>query len=117
MENSASELVKGRPADSAAVREFNDGSVRSSVLLRSCAVGLGTYRPGWRWSLHAGVQTGKPAENHIGYVVSGSMLIRDSVGSEMEVGPGEAFEVGPGHDAWVVGDEPCVALDFTPTGS
>lgn len=115
MKKSESDMVKGRPADSVAARKFEDGSVRSSVGLRSCAVGMGTYNPGWRWSLHAGVQTGRPAENHIGYVVSGNLMIKDSAGSEMEVGPGEAFEVGPGHDAWVVGAEPCVALDFIPT--
>lgn len=41
-------------------------------------------------------------------------MLKDSAGIETEVGPYEAFEVGPGHDAWVVGDEPCVALDFIP---
>jgi hypothetical protein len=114
MKNSDSNIVTGHHAESNDVREFIDGSIRSSVLLRSCTIGLGTYTPGWKWSTHAGAQTGKPSENHIGYVVSGSMMIRDSIGIEIEVGPGEAFEVGPGHDAWVIGDEPCVALDFIP---
>jgi hypothetical protein len=40
------------------------------------------------------------------------MVIQDSSGHERQVGPGEAFEVSPGHDAWVMGDVPCVALDF-----
>jgi len=40
------------------------------------------------------------------------MMIRAANGREIKVGPGEAFEVGPGHDAWVVGPEPCIALDF-----
>jgi hypothetical protein len=93
---------------------FVDGSTRSSVILHSCAVGLGTYNPGWKWSSHAGPQTGKPSERHVGYILSGSMMIKDCGGIETEVGPAEAFEVGPGHDAWVIGDEPCVALDFIP---
>lgn len=69
------------------------------------------------WSLHAGKQTGKASENHIGYIISGSMMIQDSTGNEIRVGPGDAFEVGPGHDAWVIGGEPCIALDFIPIGN
>jgi len=42
------------------------------------------------------------------------MRIRAQDGTEVEVGPGDAFVAAPGHDAWVVGDEPCVALDFIP---
>jgi len=76
-------------------------------------MGSGTYLPGWKWSLHAGAQNGKPSDNHVGYVISGHMTIQDSNGHEQKVGPGEAFEVSPGHDAWVVGNVPCIALDFT----
>lgn len=93
-------------------RTFLDGSSRSSVNLRSAIVGHGIYQPGWKWSLHAGTQTGKTSENHIGYIVLGNMMIQDANGIESKVGPGDAFEVGPGHDAWVVGNEPCVAIDF-----
>lgn len=95
-------------------RTFLDGSRRSVVRLATCAVGRGEYLPGWRWSLHAGPQTGEPSARHVGYVVSGRMRVRDASGEERHVGPGQAFETGPGHDAWVVGDAPCVALDFTP---
>jgi uncharacterized cupin superfamily protein len=44
--------------------------------------------------------------------VSGRMGIRMDDGTEAEVGPGDVFACPPGHDAWVVGDEACVALDF-----
>jgi hypothetical protein len=91
---------------------FLDGSKRTAVILASVAIGRGEYRPGWRWSSHVGAQTGKTSMAHIGYVVSGRMAVRGADGKEITVGPGEAFEVGPGHDAWVVGDKPCVALDF-----
>ncbi len=94
--------------------ECLDGSTRSFALLRSAAVGLGVYRPGWRWSLHVGPQTGKTSENHVGYVVSGTMMIQDTQGREQQVGPGFAFEIEAGGDAWVVGHEPCTALDFIP---
>jgi uncharacterized cupin superfamily protein len=94
------------------IRTFLDGSTRSSVKLRSAIIGSGVYQAGWKWSLHAGKQTGNASENHVGYIISGHMAIRDAQGNECNIGPGDAFEVGPGHDAWVVGNDPCVALDF-----
>lgn len=91
---------------------FADGSTRKVAELETAFVGKGTYLPGWRWSRDVGVQTGKQSERHIGYVLSGIFGGRDADGNEYEVHAGEAFEVGSGHDGWVVGDEPCVALDF-----
>ena len=91
---------------------FLDGSTRTAVILDSMAIGRGHYQPGWRWSLHVGRQTGKASAAHIGYVLSGHLAIRSSDGKEITVSPGEGFEIGPGHDAWVVGNETCVALDF-----
>ena len=95
-------------------RKFLDGSCRSVVQLRSAILGCGTYQPGWQWSEHAGTQTGKPSENHVGYIISGYMIIQAADGHERQIGPGDAFEAGPGHDAWVDGNVPCVALDFAP---
>jgi hypothetical protein len=88
---------------------------RSAVILNSVFVGIGTYQPGWQWSKDIGVQSGKTSERHIGYVVSGKMAVRSATGEEVIVGPGEAFEVEPGHDAWVIGNESCVAMDFGQT--
>ncbi len=106
------EIIKRNLIDSLNTREFLDGSTRSYEILKSAGIGLGNYKPGWRWSLHAGPQTGKPSENHIGYVISGRFIVRDASGFELPIGPGEAFEIGPGSDAWVDGNEVCVALDF-----
>jgi hypothetical protein len=91
---------------------FLDGSKRGVVFLDSIIIGEGTYLPGWRWSEHVGKQTGKQSQAHLGYVRSGHMIIQNPQGEERELGPGDAFEIGPGHDAWVTSDEPCVALDF-----
>ncbi len=52
---------------------------------------------------------------HRSYVVSGRLHVAMSDGRELDLGPGDAHLVGPGHDAWVVGDEPCVTIDFIPT--
>jgi hypothetical protein len=105
-------IISKSLAESEKTRTFIDGSARSIVRLRSAVIGLGTYQSGWKWSLHAGSQTGKPSQNHVGYIISGKMVVQDASGFEQEIGPGEAFEVMPGHDAWVVGNAPCIALDF-----
>lgn len=110
-------IVTGKINASIDGREFLDGSIRSHTQLKSCAIGLGKYKPGWKWSEHAGAQTGKPSENHIGYIISGQMIVKDCNGNEAQVVQGEAFEIGPGSDAWVYGDEVCIALDFIPTNN
>lgn len=93
-------------------RIFIDGSKRYVARLSSMEVGRGIYNPGWRWSIHAGPQMGKASARHIGWIQSGKMIIRTESGSESKLGPGDFFEVGPNHDAWVVGSKPCIALDF-----
>lgn len=93
-------------------RTFLDGSKRTAVILKTVAIGRGEYLPGWTWSKHAGQQTGKSSEAHIGYILSGQMIVQSPDGKEDKVGPGDAFEMPPKHDAWVIGNEPCIALDF-----
>jgi len=95
-------------------RVFIDGSERAVSELPSIIVGRGVYQPGWRWSEHAGPQTERESARHVGFIESGNMTIQAADGSEATVGRGDIFEVGPGHDAWVTGNEPCVALDFEP---
>jgi hypothetical protein len=93
---------------------FLDGSMRWRVELSTMYIGKGTYQPGWRWSLHARPLANKPSESHIGLVESGRFVIKGSDGIEVTIGAGEVFEVTPDYDAWVLGDEPCIALDFEP---
>lgn len=94
-------------------RTFLDGSEYWVVDLPSVRIGLGHFRPGWVWSRHAGAQTGQESRSHIGIIQSGRMAVVTADGSKIELGPGSVFEVEPGHDAWVIGNEPCVALDVT----
>jgi mannose-6-phosphate isomerase-like protein (cupin superfamily) len=91
---------------------FLDDSRRGRITLATVVVGRGVYRPGWRWSAHVRPMVGHASEAHVGYIISGRMVVRAPDGAQVELGPGDAFEAPPGHDAWVVGDEPCVALDF-----
>jgi hypothetical protein len=84
------------------------------VNLTSGPVGMGTFEPGWRWSndVKPIVGTDSCKVRHIGYVISGRMKVVGDDGSEIEVGPGDVFDMQPGHDAWTVGDEACVLVDF-----
>ncbi len=72
------------------------------------------FEPGWKWSADvkplAGTKTCEAS--HLGYAVSGRMKVRMDDGTEDEIQPGDFFKINPGHDAWVVGSEPCVLLDF-----
>ena len=74
----------------------------------------GTFEPGWKWSecMKPTVGTETCEVEHLGYVVSGTMVIRMDDGSEVTFIAGDAAYIPPGHDAWVTGNEPCVFLDF-----
>lgn len=92
-------------------RAFEKG--RFDVLRVGAAIlGRARYEPGWRWSTHVGPGLGEkscPVE-HVGLVLEGRARIRMNDGEEVEVGPGDLFHVPPGHDSWVVGEEPYVSL-------
>jgi quercetin dioxygenase-like cupin family protein len=96
-------------------RSFEGGTGRVEVIGTDAGVvGRATFMPGWRWSEHvkpiAGTESCQAA--HAGYVVSGRMVVLMDDGEEVEVGPGEFLQIAPGHDGWVVGDEPCVFIDW-----
>ena len=96
------------------IREFPNGRI-VIVDLEGVTVGRGELQPGWRWSKDvrpiAGTASCEAA--HTGYVLSGRMHVVTDDGAEGEAGPGDAFVIAPGHDAWIVGPEPCVFVDFT----
>jgi len=85
------------------------------VTVGGVTVGRGLFEPGWRWSEHikpiAGTESCQSL--HTGYVLSGRMKVVMDDGAEAEVGPGDAFVISPGHDAWTVGDEACVLVDVS----
>jgi quercetin dioxygenase-like cupin family protein len=75
-------------------------------------LGRATYEPGWRWSDHVGAATGETLcqVEHVGLVLSGKAMAKMADGSEKVMKPGDFFYVPPGHDSWVVGNEPYVSL-------
>jgi class 3 adenylate cyclase/quercetin dioxygenase-like cupin family protein len=84
------------------------------VELGEAAIGRAIFEPGWRWSEHVKeiVGTESCEVHHLGYVLSGRIHIEMDDGASMELSAGDAFEIPPGHDAWVIGDEPWVSVDF-----
>ena len=95
------------------VRKFENGQM-DVVKIGGGFVGLATFQPGWRWSHDVKPIAGTEScmAPHFGYVMSGRMGIRMDDGREFECGPGEVAVIPPGHDGWVVGNEPCVMLDW-----
>jgi class 3 adenylate cyclase len=89
-------------------------SVVKMVELGDRIVAHMTFEPGWRWSDDMGPLVGTKScqSRHLGVSLSGRLHVETNDGVEMEVGPGEVFEIPPGHDAWVVGDESFVTVDF-----
>ena len=95
------------------LREFPLGRFEL-VQIGGMTVGRAEYAPGWRWSEHVGAANGQAVCEvaHLGFVVSGRNLIEKTDGRRIEVGPGDLFEIGPGHDSVVIGEEPYVSIHF-----
>jgi Cupin domain len=84
------------------------------VKVHGTPVGLATFEPGWRWTNDLRPMMGPDScpVRHVGYVQSGRLHVRMNDGSTLDLEPGEVFEIPPGHDAWVMGDDPCRLLDW-----
>jgi mannose-6-phosphate isomerase-like protein (cupin superfamily) len=95
-------------------RPIEDGTVEI-VNLSGGSVMRTTFEPGWKWSKSVKPIAGTDScqTHHLGYCISGAMHVVMDDGSEIDVGPGDAVEIPPGHDAWVTGDEPYVGVDVT----
>jgi uncharacterized cupin superfamily protein len=72
------------------------------------------FEPGWKWSecVKPVVGTDSCQVRHVGVVQLGSLHVAHEDGTEADIGPGDAYVIEPGHDAWVVGDETFVGLEF-----
>src|SRR5512139_3864740 len=95
-------------------RTFEKGKLEL-ITLGGITFGRATFQPGWRWStcVKPLVHTKSCEVSHLGYIVSGRLRTVMDDGSEEEFGPGDVLQIPPGHDGWVVGDEPVVAIDIT----
>jgi hypothetical protein len=94
-------------------REFDNGKV-DLVEIAGNNVGRIHLEPGWKWS-----EAVKPLANtdscevaHVGFAISGKLHVVMDDGAELDISGGEAYEIAPGHDAWVEGDTPYEAVEF-----
>lgn len=73
-----------------------------------------SLQPGWRWSESIKPVVGgeRCQMRHVGVLQSGTLHVEHDDGTEQEIGPGHAYVIEPGHDAWVVGDEAVVGFEF-----
>lgn len=95
------------------VRVFEKGRFEL-VNVGGMTIGRASYEPGWKWSVHVGAATGAKScqVEHVGMVVSGKATAAMDDGRVIEMKAGDVFYVPPGHDSWVVGNEPYVSLHF-----
>jgi quercetin dioxygenase-like cupin family protein len=73
-----------------------------------------SHAPGWRWSVHSGPETNSERcpDTHVGLLLSGRLGVELGDGLNFEAEPGEVVAIPSGHDAWVLGDEPAVLVQF-----
>jgi quercetin dioxygenase-like cupin family protein len=95
-------------------RSFPKGKVEL-VTVGGVTFGCATLEPGWKWSVHVKpiTKTKSCEAPHTQYHLSGRLRVRMDDGTEVEFGPGDVGHIPPGHDAWVVGNEPVVIIDVT----
>jgi hypothetical protein len=100
----------GKPDE---VRTFPNGKLEV-IQIGDGTVGRMTLRPGWRWSRDVKSIAGTDLceAPHFQYQVSGRLAVRMQDGTEFELGPGDVSCLAAGHDAWVVGNEPVVLVDW-----
>ena len=96
------------------IRTFPNGKI-DVIHLGEVAVGRFAFQPGWRWSSDVGpiVGTRTCQHRHLGYTISGSLHVKCDDGTELTIGPGDAYEIPPGHDAWVEGPVAWESVEFT----
>jgi hypothetical protein len=110
--------VESRNFDSPDETRTPDKTRVDVVRMGGTTAGRFAFEPGWRWSdcVKPVVGTESCQARHVGVVHSGRLAIKHEDGTELEIGPGEAYVIEPGHDAWVVGEEAAVVIEFDAEG-
>jgi len=111
MEARVLEVVLKRFDNADEIREFEKGKFEL-INIGGMTIGRATYNAGWKWSVHVGKALGKKScdVEHVGLVISGRAAVAMDDGRVIEMKAGDLFHISPGHDSWVIGDEPYVSL-------
>jgi hypothetical protein len=106
--------VESRGFDSPDETRAPDKTQVAVVHLGGATAARMTFDPGWKWSdcIKPVAGTESCQLRHVGVAHSGRLHVKHEDGSELDIGPGEAYVIEPGHDAWVVGDETFVGYEF-----
>jgi hypothetical protein len=106
--------VQSRDFDSPDETRTPDKTKVDIVRMDGTTVGRFVFEPGWRWSECVKPVAGTEScqARHIGIAQSGRIAVQHEDGTLLEIGPGDAYIIEPGHDAWVVGDERFVGFEF-----
>ena len=112
-EQLATEVILKRFERPDETRTFEKGKFEL-VHIGAMTIGRATYQPGWKWSEHVGKAIGAMScsVEHVGLVIAGCATAAMDDGKVVEMRAGDLFYIPPGHDSWVVGDEPYVSLHF-----
>ncbi len=99
------------------MRALGSGRIET-VDLDETVVGRVTLPPGWRWAtdVQPVVGTSSCEVRHVSFAISGRLHVLMDDGTEMDIDAGDVHEIPPGHDAWVVGDEPYLAVEWANSG-
>lgn len=110
----STELIKKNLNSPDEVRSFPNGRM-DYVTLGDITMAKMVLEPGWSWErdIKPIVNTESCQVAHEDYILSGRIMIRMDNGQEIELGPGDACVIPPGHTAWVIGSDPCEVLDFS----
>jgi hypothetical protein len=111
--------IQARDFDSPDESRTPDKTKVDIVKMGSTTAARYTFQPGWKWSecVKPVAGTHRCQLRHVGVVHSGQLHVEHDDGSGGEVGPGGVYVIEPGHDAWVIGDEPFVAFEFESTSA
>jgi ethanolamine utilization protein EutQ (cupin superfamily) len=95
-------------------RTFDHGQVEV-VKIGGATIGRYTFEPGWRWSesVKPIAKTDSCQVHHVGYILTGRLHVQSDDGGQADLGPGDVYDIEPGHDGWVVGDESVTSIEFT----
>jgi hypothetical protein len=113
-----SELT-ARSLDAADQTQTFDHGKGELVRVAGSLLGRFTFEPGWRWSESVKKMAGTDScqTHHLGFALSGHLHVRTDDGAEADIVAGEAYNIPPGHDGWVVGDETFIGLEFRGTSA